>query len=380
MSHSLSSTFSRERVSSEMIILARDSRGLTQAELAAATNISQANISKYESGSLNVSKEHVKRIADALDYPLSMFYFGEKRYGFGSSCTYHLERSTMPVRELRVLLARVNLLRIQAVRLLTGADIESDNEFQRLDIDDFDGDCEHIAALVRRAWKLPPGPIENLVETIEDAGGIVFASSFGTRKLDAISQWVGGVPPIFLLNSDMPGDRLRYTLAHEVGHLIMHRVPTENMEEEADRFAAEFLMPAADIEPDLHSLALSRLAQLKAYWKVSMAALIVRAKDLSKITERQYRALFEQMGRMGYKTVEPTPIPMEQPTLAKELVEFYLNAHGYSVEEISQFVGVPVHDLIVQYGLAPRMYVIRKPGERHDNERAFGEQPHGKVT
>jgi Zn-dependent peptidase ImmA (M78 family)/DNA-binding XRE family transcriptional regulator len=336
-------------VSPDMLILARESRGLTQTELAEATGVSQGNISKYESGLLKVSDEHLAHIAEVLDYPTTLFHLSERRYGFGSSCTYHRKRQTMPVRELRMLLARLNICRIQVARLLNSAEIESENQFPRLDLDEYAGDCAHIAQLVRRMWKLAPGPVSNLVDAIEDAGGIVFADSFGTQKLDAISQWVPGLPPVFYINTDLPGERVRYTLAHELGHIVMHSVPTDNMEEEADRFAAEFLMPAADIGPDLNLASLPRLAQLKAYWKVSIAALIVRAKDLGAITPRQYRTLFEQLSRLGYRRAEPVPIPVEQPALLKELIEVHRSTFGYTVPELSLLLGLQEHEVRSQY-------------------------------
>ena len=327
-----------QSVNPEMLILARESRGFTQSGLAKLTGISQGNVSKYESGVLSVSDDHLTSIASVLGYPETFFSLAEQRFNFGSSCTYHRKRQTMPVHELKILLAKANVLRINISRLLTGVEIETDNLFQRLDVVDFDEDVEKIARLVRRAWHIPPGPINNLVRVIEDAGAIVYTGSFATRKLDAISQWIPSpnpsLPPIFLINSDMPGERIRFTLAHELGHVIMHRVPTENMEEEADRFAAEFLMPSQDIGPDLRSLTLPNLARLKSYWKVSMAAIIKRARDLEKISQRQYRTLNEQMSKQGFKTNEPYPIPVERPSVLDEIISVYHNEYNYSVKEI----------------------------------------------
>lgn len=326
-------------VNPEMLILARESRGFTQNELAKATSISQGNISKYESGLLSISEEHLTSIASVLRYPEAFFRLAEQRFNFGSSCTYHRKRQTMPVHDLKILLARSNILRINVARLLTGVEIETENLFQRLDVADYDGDVEEIARLVRKAWHLPFGPINNLVGVIEDAGAIVYLESFGTRKLDAISQWIPSsdpsLPPIFLINSDMPGERIRFTLAHELGHVIMHRIPTDNMEAEADRFAAEFLMPAHDIAPDLRSLSLPNLARLKSYWKVSMAAIIRRASDLGKITPRQYRTLNEQMSRQGYKTNEPYPLSVEKSSVLDEIIDLYHNEFNYSVKDLA---------------------------------------------
>src|SRR5437899_10625726 len=120
----------------EMLILARESRAMTQSELAYAVSIVQATYSKYERGMLKVSDEHLERIATTLHYPKSFFFQGEKRYNFGSSCTYHRKRQSLPIYEQRKLLANMNIERIRVSRLLDAIDLESENEFPHLDIDD----------------------------------------------------------------------------------------------------------------------------------------------------------------------------------------------------------------------------------------------------
>src|ERR1700730_1023199 len=115
-----------------------------------------------------------------------------------------------------------------------------------MDAEDYNGDVSVIAGLLRRSWGIPNGPVENLTTAIEAAGGVVLRRSFGTSKIDAMSKWAPGEPPLFFINSEIPADRCRYTLAHEIGHIVMHQVPTPDMEGEADRFAEEFLMPEKD--------------------------------------------------------------------------------------------------------------------------------------
>ena len=249
----------------DMLTLARESRGMTQAELARLSGISQANISKYEANILRVSEEHMESIANTLQYPVEFFFLAEQRFGFGSSCTYHRRRQMMPVRDLNTVLARTNILRMRINILLRGAELDCDNDFPRLDLNDYDSDVEQIAGILRSTWRLPPFPVTNLVAAIERAGGIVFRCPFGTRKVDAISQWIPGLPPISFVNSEIPGDRLRFTLAHELGHIIMHRIDFGEQREEADRFASEFLMPAKDIGPDLNAVNLPKLTRLKPY-------------------------------------------------------------------------------------------------------------------
>src|SRR5205085_11537320 len=151
------------------------------------------------------------------------------------------------------------------------------------------------------SWNLPPGPVQSLVSAIEDAAGVAFRCSFATRKVDAVSQWLPGLPPLFFVNSDIPGDRCRFTLAHELGHLIMHPIPTPDLDNEANRFAAEFLMPAKDIGPHLRPLSIQRLAAMKPYWKASMAAILRRAFDLNKVSVSTYRKLNTQISKYGLK-------------------------------------------------------------------------------
>lgn len=67
--------------------------------------------------------------------------------------------------------------------------------------------------------------------------------------MDGVTMHAPDTLPCIFLNRSQPADRLRFSLAHELGHLIMHRVPTLQMEEEANAFAAAFLAPAKDIRP-----------------------------------------------------------------------------------------------------------------------------------
>lgn len=345
----------------EMVILAREARSLTQSDLARKSAISQANISKYESGIRAIPDAHVHKIADILRYPQEFFYLPEQRYGFGSSCTYHRKRQTMPVNELRTQLAKINILRIQVARLLHGVEIDSDNRFERLDLEDFNNNVEQIAQYVRRKWEIPFGPIQSLAGVIEHAGGIAFRCPFGTKKVDAISQWTKDIPPLFFINDDLPGDRLRFSLAHELGHVIMHQVlslDASDMEKEADRFAAEFLIPAKEIGPDLERVTLPDLVRLKVHWKVSMAAILYQAKNLGKITPRQYSALWEQMGKLGYRTQEPEAIPIEEPMLVHEILNVYQNEHHYSIAELSRLVVLHEDEFRKQYGFTKHKFRV----------------------
>src|SRR3954454_2426112 len=109
---------------------------------------------------------------------------------------------------------------------------------------------ETVAARLRSYWMLPRGPVRNLVEIVEDAGGIVIQTKVQKNILPAISFRSEGLPPLFFMKREMSAETFRLLLAQEVGHIVMHNFPDDEarMAAQAQRFASEFLMPAADIK------------------------------------------------------------------------------------------------------------------------------------
>jgi Zn-dependent peptidase ImmA (M78 family)/transcriptional regulator with XRE-family HTH domain len=336
-------------VNGQMITLAREASGLTQRALADELSLDQATISRYESGWTEVPEEHLQKMCRLLKRPPGFFFWSERV--IGASCLYHRRRARITARELNMIHAQVNILRMQAVRLLKHTSIHSSYEFFRLDMDKFGGP-EETARRLRKLWQLPPGPIRSVVDAIESAGGIVFRCPFGSSKVDGISQWsLGdeGSPPVFFVSDQAPGDRERWTLAHEIGHVVMHHMPTDDPEPEANRFAAELLMPSHEIGNDLRNLTLPKASALKSYWRVSMQAIIKWARALEAISANQYDYLFRQMGYLGYRMCEPVLLPAEEPKLLPELVSVYRRASGKGISELSEYLGISEDDFRSDY-------------------------------
>jgi Zn-dependent peptidase ImmA (M78 family) len=131
----------------------------------------------------------------------------------------------------------------------------------------------------------------------------------------------------------------------------MHHLPTdEDPEVEANRFAAEFLMPADEIGPELYNMTLPKAAAMKSYWKVAMQAIIMRAYHLGKISEDQYQRLFRQLSAKGYRKCEPAPIPPEEPEMFRGLLDFYRKSLGHSTQELSLFLGELEESFRTLYG------------------------------
>lgn len=340
----------RETVNPNMVILGRDSRRLTQKDLAKLLGISQGRISKMEMGLLPIPNDVLDNLVRQLKYPRHFFFQEGSIRGVGVPELFHRRRQAVPKRLLDKIYALIEIQSAHHIPALLQA-VEVPCSFPILDADEYNGKVERIANLVRERWQLPRGPIQDLTEAIEDAGGIVIPFRFETQLVDAISRWIPGMPPLFFVNVESPKDRLRFSLAHEVGHLVMHALPNGEIEDQADRFAAEFLLPQRDIRPDLHDISLSRLAVLKQYWKASMAAILKRAQDLGAITASEARHLWVLMAKAGYKTREPVELDIqgETPRTLQELIEIHQEQLGYSLGDLAQTLALEEEEVLAAY-------------------------------
>jgi Zn-dependent peptidase ImmA (M78 family)/transcriptional regulator with XRE-family HTH domain len=327
-----------------LVTLIREYRGLTQGELAHAAGLSQGYVSKVEHEQLVPSDDAIEKMAAVLEWPIPFFFRTDQVYGFGTACMFHRKQASLPVHKLRSVQAKVNVLRIGLTPLLREIASDTAGRVPLMDVDAYEGGPPQIAQLVRAAWQLPLGPIANLTATLEVQGGIVYRVDFGTRQLDAVSHWSPDIPPLFFVNTTAPPDRIRYSLAHELGHVVMHAMPTPDMEAEANQFASEFLMPEREIRSMLGGLDLSRAAQLKAYWRVSMQALILRARDLGIISRQKASRLYMQMSSLGYRRVEPVALPVEEPTALRGVMDTHRQVHGFTIGDLAERVGLPESD------------------------------------
>jgi Zn-dependent peptidase ImmA (M78 family)/transcriptional regulator with XRE-family HTH domain len=347
---------SEDRFNADMLKLARDAREFTQADLAKAAGVTQALVSKIENGLIGqLSDDTVEKLALAVKFPPTFFYQKERIVGFPH---FHFrKRAKLGIKATAHIGAIINIRRQHITKLLRSYEIVAAKPIPQIDLDETGLTPEKVAERLRAYWMLPRGPVVNVVELIEAAGGIVVLCRFGTTLLDGISFRAEGLPPLFFMNRDVPGDRFRFSLAHELGHMVMHSSPDddEKMEDQAHRFAAAFLMPAGEIKPYLVAPKLSSLGRVKAYWKVSIKALIKRAYDLKLITDNQYRWLNVQYNK-AFKTGEPIPIERETPSRLREMVQYHLNELAYSIADLAGLLSVNANDL-------ERAYIPR-PGIR----------------
>ncbi len=338
----------------EMVGLRRRMVGLSQEDLEAATGISQGLISKIEQGLREPNEEQLEKFAVALNCLPSFFSQAEREYGPPISAhPMYRKKASVGQKVLDKVIAELSVRLGHARVLLQSVDMEPELPLPQYDPDEFGGRIEEIAGMVRRAWYVPNGPIRSLVEYLERAGILVIFTEMEAARIDGVSYQVAGMPPVIFLNKNMPADRMRFSLAHELAHIVMHRVPSPDMEQQADEFAAAFLMPKEDIAPELTGLTLAKAAQLKPYWKVSMGALIVRAKTIGKIDQGTYSWLWRQMAVKGYRTKEPAILdfPQEQASLAAALISNLTDNMGYGPHDLEQALHLTYSELATMYDL-----------------------------
>ncbi|MER5539772.1 ImmA/IrrE family metallo-endopeptidase [Streptomyces mirabilis] len=327
-----------------MLALARESRGMTQAGVADAMTkasdgaavVSQGYVSRAESGRLAVGEDRLVLYAAALGYPPELLCVDPQMSGVGVGLIHHRKRASLSAPALRRIHAQLALVRLQVSGMAGAAAVpDGVHRFPQVVLDDLTT-AKDAARQVRREWGLPAGPVADVIGSVEEAGGWVVVRDLGSRLLDAVSQWDGRQRPLMLVNDRAPGDRCRFSVAHELGHLVMHTEPGTpgEQEKQADAFASEFLMPAADIRQAFTGgVDLARLAELKRIWRVSMSALLRRAVDLNALSDWQYRTVAVEMSALGYRTAEPVDVAPERPRRVDALVGILLSDRGLEIDQ-----------------------------------------------
>ncbi len=358
-----------ERFNPHMLALARDARGLTQPELTALLPITQGTLSKYETGVKLPPDEFADIAGNALGFPKSFFYQPDRPYGFPPF--HYRKRKKLSAKALGRIVAEMNIRRMHVRKMLPSYSLKTNRFIPEIDRDEYSSskkghlDVEDVARVVREAWMVPSGPIENMIELLEENGGIVIPCDFGTDLLDAMSQRIDGMPVLFFVNIHAPADRVRHTLAHELGHMVLHTIALQDdaaMEAEADAFAGAFLLPAEEVKPQLRRFDLRQLANMKGYWKVSMAAIAVRADRLGLITAYQSRTFWMEMSRLGYRKREPNEPAREYPVFLKRMVQYFIKDLGYTHKDMAMLLDLLPAEFDQMYGVETMGAPDPRPG------------------
>jgi len=319
----------------ERLQVAREFKGLSQKELSDEVAASPALVSLCEAGKKNPSRDLVEAFGAVLGFEPEFFYFEIKDVFREEQCSFRHRRST-PERIKNKIRAHATLVGLVIEHL------RSSFRFPAQDIPEVPAslssaeEIEAAAEKSRSYWKLSlDSPIMQVGRVLERAGVIVVPHlSEEVRKVDAFSRC--GPTAIIILNQSIKStSRWNFDIAHECGHLVMHKgIHTGSLETEAaaDRFASAFLMPRNVFAREFHaspSFSWPHIFALKRRWRTSAAAIVRRAYELRLLGAVEYRKAYKYMAWKKWPTLgEP-----EEPSFqAPELLVTALDSLGTKVK------------------------------------------------
>ncbi|MFE3222903.1 ImmA/IrrE family metallo-endopeptidase [Nocardia sp. NPDC059228] len=277
---------------------------MTKAELARQLSVIPRTVARYEAG------EAPRGLANALSGVL----------GFPAS---YFERPEAPIfdsSEVRFRAARRASARERDAAVAAGiSGVEIDGWISQrfvlpeVGLPSLAGNSPQIAAqLLRGVWGLGTKALPNLVQLCESRGVRVYSLPPFADAVDAYSMWRSGTPYVFLARRKSP-ERIRFDLAHEIGHLVLHDsepCETAALEREADAFASEFLVPAASIIEYLPSNPLvADILDVRSQFKVSAMALAMAAQKAGWLSDWNYRQICIELSTRGFRSSEPGGMP-----------------------------------------------------------------------
>lgn len=213
-------------------------------------------------------------------------------------------------------------------------------------------DAERAADKLRVYWKLGIDPIVSVTELLEDQGIKVISIPlpYDVSGSKAFARQRDGDPiPMIVVNSEHNGERQRFTLAHELGHLVIDwkGASAKDHEKAADRFAGAFLVCKDMLEKVIGrsrtAITLGELIAVKRVFKVSLAALAMRLKQLGIITKSTFGEIWAILTKNGWTVpgaVEPAAVDAEQPARAKRLALRALAEGAISESKAAQLLNV----------------------------------------
>ena len=337
---------------------ARIYRGYSQQDLANMVNVSKQAISSYEKGNKNPSVDVLSSISMVLKFPFDFFYkeITNKDVNpvfFFRSNSIAKKKKEMLYKKLQYFNNEIlefcnNYINFPKINLI---EVSRNDNFTQDDI-------RNIVSEIREKWGINNSPINDLMYLMQKNGCIISCIDLNSEKTDGYSCWIEDRPIILLNSVKNSASRQRFTLAHELGHIILHKnldndESLKQREAEANFFAGEFLFPTEQAINEIYSASLDSFIPIKYKWKISIAAIIRRCIDLELITDDRYLILQKQLSRKGWRVKEPLDdiIEDETPQLIQDIFDLLVKRNVLSKDFISNEIRFDKEELIEICGL-----------------------------
>jgi Zn-dependent peptidase ImmA (M78 family) len=293
------------------------------ADLAALAKISPASVSSYESAVRAPSPTTASRLAEALQYPLAFFYLPDIDL---------VEAEAVSFRALARIPAKKRDMVTGAIAHAQSVDRWITERYERPDVDvpDLSGVAPvEAAATVRSAWGLADGPLPSVIGLLESKGVRVYSLGTSSAPWDldevfGISMWRDGIPFIFI-NLNVTVERVRFSLLHELGHLVLHRADdpdTTRTEKQANTFAGHFGIPSSFLTAEFTPFdSFPDILESKKRIRASAMSYVYRLNEDGLIDEWRYRELCVRL-RRDYGKDEPEPmVEKESSSLLRQVID-----------------------------------------------------------
>lgn len=327
----------------ERIALARRRRGHTRVSLAQELGVTDRTTQKYEKeGAPALALEGLARV---LEYPVE--YFSREPGVWLELDGVNFRAGRAATRSARDSALAAGVTGIEVMQW-----VEDRFTLPPVRVPSFEGVTPKLAAqLLRDEWGLGTKPLPNLVQLCESRGVGVLVLPDAAMQVDAFSAWFEGKPFIFIARQKTP-ERARFDIAHELGHLVLHRfAPVDSssavQEREADEFASAFLMPEALLSDYLpRNASVDELLSVKRIFQVSAFALATSLHKAGRMTDWIYRKVCVELTRRGYRDGEPEGMGVFESSRLFPQVFAADKGGPVSVERIASDLAVPFDDVL----------------------------------
>lgn len=339
--------------------LARERRAMTQLALSKASHASIRMIKAYESGEHFPAADTLAEIARVLGFPVAFFEADPiDKLTLGAASFRAITKASATLRKRTI---AAGTLALELDRFISDRfelptpdlpDLRMHSMAAPVPARRYAGP-ERAAETLRHMWGIGQKPIRNIVHLLEAHGVRVFSLSEDCDAIDAFSTWRNGTPYIFL-NTRKTAERGIFDAAHELGHLVLHRHGTpqgQEAENEADAFAAGFLLPEQAIRASAPKMAtIDAVSAMKRTWRASVPALAFRLHELGLMSDWHYRHFNMELSKRG-RANEPSPLPRETSAVMRQAIAA-LSEEGTGLREIAKALSIPVAELLaLTFGL-----------------------------